>query len=263
VTTVACRQLAPTLGDLAGNHARVVAAIEDASAGGVDVLVLPELATSGYAFATPEELSGCAIGLDDPRIAEWSRAVRGNTVVVVGFAECGPDGVLYNSAVLLDAQGVRAHYRKAHLWDREKLLFTSGDERAPVVDTAHGRIGLLICYDLEFPEYTRALALAGADLLAVPTNWPLVPRPEGERPPEVLIAQATARVNHVFVACCDRAGTERGLEWTSGTCIVDEQGFLATRIGGAQAAELDLDRARDKTLSEYAHAWADRRPELY
>jgi 5-aminopentanamidase len=200
--------------------------------------------------------------VDDPRVAEWSGAVRGSTVVVVGFAERGRDGI-YISAVALDCHGIRAVYRKAHLWDREKLLFTRGEQRAPVVDTALGRIGMLICYDLEFPEYTRALALAGADLLAIPTNWPLVARPVTERPPVVVIAQATARMNRIFVACCDRAGTERGIEWTAGTCIVDEQGYLATDIGGDLTAEIDLRRARNKALSDYADALGDRRPELY
>ena len=72
----------------------------------------------------------------------------------------------------------------------------------------------------EFPELTRSLALAGTQLLLVPTNWPLVPRPEGERPPEVVIGMAAARVNRMAVACADRVGLERGQDWTGGTTIV-------------------------------------------
>jgi predicted amidohydrolase len=186
-------------------------------------------------------------------------------VAIAGFAERGGDGLVYNSAAVLDRRGLIGVYRKGHLWDREKLWFTPGPEPPRVFDTPHGRVGVLVCYDLEFPEMTRTLALAGAELIAVPTNWPLVPRPEGERAPEVGIAMAAARVNRVFVACCDRTGPERGQEWNAGTSIVDVDGWvLAAQAGvGPASAEVDLARARDKSFGGLADAFADRRPELY
>ena len=88
-----------------------------------------------------------------------------------------PTAVIYNSAAVVDSSGVRAVYRKTHLWDRERLIFTPGAELPPVVETAHGRIGVLICYDLEFPELPRSLALRGADLICAPVNWPLIDPP--------------------------------------------------------------------------------------
>jgi predicted amidohydrolase len=109
------------------------------------------------------------------------------------------------------------------------------------------------------------LALGGAELLAVPTNWPVMERPAGERPPVVTIAMATARVNRVFVACCDRTGTERGQEWTAGTAIIDRMGWVLseqTEVGPA-SAEVELALARDKTLTQLCDALGDRRPELY
>jgi 5-aminopentanamidase len=261
VTRIACRQLAPRLGDLAANRELTLGAIREAVADGADIVVLPELATSGYMLASPDEARAVAIGPDHALFSEWARAA-GAATVVGGFCEAGAGGRLYNSAAVVDASGVRAVYRKTHLWDREKLVFAPGAEPPPLVDTAHGRIGVLVCYDLEFPELTRALALAGADLLAVPTNWPLVERPPGERPPEVVIAMATARVNRMFIACSDRTGTERGQEWTEGTHIIDEQGWVAA-AGAAATADVDLSRARDKVLTEHADALGDRRPELY
>ena len=96
-----------------------------------------------------------------------------------------------------------------------------------MLDTAVGRVAVVICYDLEFPELTRSVALAGAQLLLVPTNWPLVPRPAGERPPEVVIAMAAARVNRMAVVCADRVGTERGMEWTGGATIIGVDGWVA------------------------------------
>ena len=123
---------------------------------------------------------------------------------------------------------------------------------------------MLICYDLEFPEMPRMLALQGAELIAVPTNWPRAHWPEGEHPPEVVIAMATARTNRVFVACCDRTGTERGQEWTAGTSIIDETGWVrASADGGLAIADVDLSAARTKALTERADVLEDRRPELY
>jgi predicted amidohydrolase len=266
VTRVVCRQLAPRIGDLAANRDASLRAIAEAVEAGADVVVLPELVTSGYVFERAEEALAAAIPRTDPLLGEWAQAAaRGGAVVVGGFCERGEDGHVYNSAALVDGSGVRAVHRKTHLWDREKLWFRPGDRPPPVVDTAAGRIGMLICYELEFPELTRQLALAGAELLAVPTNWPLVERPPGERPPEVLIGMAAARVNRMFVACCDRTGAERGQEWTGGTTIIDEAGWVVatqTDVGPA-SADLDLERARDKRLTDLCDALGDRRPELY
>lgn len=263
---IACRQLAPRIADLDANRALATAAIRDAVGDGADVVVLPELVTSGYVFASPEEAASVAVAPEHPLFAEWAaEAARGDALVVGGFCEAGDDGRLYNSAAVVDGSGVRAVYRKTHLWDREKLVFTPGDAPPPVLETRVGRLGVLVCYDLEFPEMTRAVALQGADLLAVPTNWPWGERPAGERPPEVVIAMATARINRMFVACCDRTGTERGQAWMEGTTIVDEAGWVLAEAGadGAAVADVDLARARDKTFTALADALGDRRPELY
>jgi predicted amidohydrolase len=266
MTRVAVQQLAPTLGDVEANRALALAAIREALEAGADVVVLPELITSGYLFASREEVAAAAIGRDHEILGEWAaEAARADAVIVAGFCERGDDGEIYNSAALLDAGGLRAVYRKLHLWDGEKLLFVPGSEAPPVVDTRVGRIAAVICYDLEFPELTRAVALAGAQLLAVPTNWPLVPRPDGERPPEAVIAMAAARVNRMAVACADRLGTERGLEWTGGATIIGVDGWVAaeTHEPGLLLADLDLAPALDKRLTERADAFGDRRPELY
>jgi predicted amidohydrolase len=266
MTRVVCQQLGPRVGAPAANRLLTLRAITEAVEVGADLVVLPELATSGYAFAGRDEAAVAAIPASDPLFGEWAAAVAGSGAVVVGgYCELGDDGLLYNTAALVDSSGVVATYRKTHLWDREKLVFESGQQMPPVVDTRCGRVGLLVCYDLEFPELTRSLALRGAELIVAPSNWPLVDRPVGERPPEVIAAMAAARANRVFVACCDRVGDERGVRWTGGTSIVDESGWVvATADGeGAAVAELDLARARHKTLSPRNDALADRRPELY
>jgi predicted amidohydrolase len=265
MTRIAAVQLSPVVGDLAGNVDRATAAIRDALAGGAEVVVLPELTTSGYVFASEEEARGLAIDASDPRLAGWA-ALLGGAVLVVGFAELGRDGLLYNSAAVLDADGVQAVYRKVHLWDLEKRFFTPGSGQPALVDTRFGRIGLMICFDLEFPEWTRIAALQGTDLLVVPANWPLQPRADGEDVPEVQVAAATARLNHMAVVVADRQGTERGVAWAGGTHVVGADGGIIDRVGegnGIAWADVDLPASRDKRQATLVDLLADRRPDLY
>jgi predicted amidohydrolase len=266
VTRVAAAQLAPTIADLEANRTLALGAIADAVRAGADVVVLPELITSGYMLASPEEARSVAITTDHEILREWAaEAARADIVLAGGFCELGEDGNVYNSAAVFDSTGLRAVYRKLHLWDAEELIFQPGADPPPVIDTRVGRIAMVICYDLEFPELTRSVALAGAQLLLVPTNWPLVDRPAGERPPEVLIAMAAARVNRMAIVCADRVGPERGMEWTGGATIVGADGWVAaeSREPGLLSADIDLELALDKRLTEHADAFADRRPEMY
>lgn len=260
MTRVACCELAPVVGDLDGNLALAQDAV--LAAAGADLIVLPELVTSGYCFASAAEARSVAIPADHPALHDWGSH---GAVVIGGFAELGGDGAVYNSAALVDASGVRAVYRKTHLWDRESLFFTPGADPAPVVETAVGRVGVMICYDQEFPEMPRSVALRGADLLALPTNWPWVDRPAGQPAPEVLIAMASARVNRMAIACCDRRGVERGQRWNEASTIISADGWpLATAdAGGTALAEVDLLASRDKRISARNDVHADRRPDVY
>lgn len=268
-TRVACAQLTLNVGDPEGNRAAARAAIERAATAGAEVVVLPELTNSGYVFHDPAEAASLAEPLDGPTVADWSALARRHRMIVVGgLRERDEEGLIRNSAVLVDPAGPRAVHRKAHLFGTEREFFVPGAELPPVVDTAVGRIGLLVCYDQEFPEYVRALALREADLLCLPVNWPLFPRPEGERPSEVVRVQANAAINRMFVAASDRAGTERDVVWTGGSVIVDPDGFPvagpATETGDALLlADCALTTARDKRVGEHNDVLGDRRPELY
>jgi 5-aminopentanamidase len=266
---VAVHQLAPIVGDLDGNRARAIAALDAAAAAGARVVVLPELVVSGYVFRDAGEARALAEPADGPTLTGWAeRATAHDLVVVGGFAEDGGDGRFYNSAAVVDASGIRAVYRKAHLWDRESLVFTPGDMPPPVVDTRHGRIATMVCYDLDFPEWVRLAALAGAELLCVPTNWPRGPRPVGERPMEVLRAMVAASTNRIAVAVCDRCGDERGVRWVAGSAIAGPDGWLLAGPPADAApvlltADVDLAATRDKAVGPRNDALADRRPALY
>lgn len=264
MTQITCVQMAPVLLDLASNRMRTVDAISKAVGAGADVVVLPELVTSGYMFEMDDNLRSVAIKRDDGLFFDWAEAVGTNSIVIGGFCELGDDGLIYNSAAVVDASGVLAVYRKVHLWDREDGFFAAGSDKPPVIDTRHGQLGVLICYDLSFPEMARSLALRGADIIAVPTNWPLTPRPEGERAAEVTTAMSTARLNRLYVACCDRSGAERSQQWTEGSTIIDPEGWiLADAQDGSATTKIETHKAEDKRRTTQADAFADRRPEMY
>jgi predicted amidohydrolase len=266
---VACPQLAPVVGDPESNRRLTREAVREAVGAGARLIVLPELATSGYVFDSWEEARASAEPAAGASLAAWSEeAARGGAVVVGGFCELGEDGRLYNSAAVVDGGGVLGVYRKIHLWDRERLFFEPGRECAPVLETPVGRVGVGVCYDLNFPEVARGLALAGADIVVLPSNLPRSPRPAGERPIEVTLAMATAHLNHVFVALCDRCGPERGVEWVGGSVVCDEWGWLLAGpppdFGrGLVLADCDFARARDKAWNERNDVFGDRRPDLY
>jgi 5-aminopentanamidase len=267
-TVVACCQLAPVLGDPAANRELAAGAVAHAVERGARVVVLPELVSSGYVFESQAEARASAEAADGATVALWARLAADHEIVVVGgFCELA-GGEVFNSAALVDPGGLRCVYRKAHLWDAESLWFTPGSAAPPVVPTRFGRIGVMICYDLEFPEWVRLPALDGAQLLCAPTNWPAFPRPDGERPAEIVRVQADAAVNRMFIAACDRTGEERGVAWVGGSVIVDADGWPlaeATMTAGPIiiTAGCQLGQALDKATSPRNDVHADRRPALY
>jgi 5-aminopentanamidase len=177
-----------------------------------------------------------------------------------------------NRAAALDV-AVRAADRGARIIVLPELtpsgyVFASPQEARSVVDTEFGRVAVMICYDAEFPEWVRLPALAGADLLAVPTNWPAEPVPPGERPMVVANVQAAAFANRMFVAAACRCGPERGVSWVGGSLIAGPDGYPLAGPAGADDPELlladcDLARARTKATSPRNDPHLDRRPTLY
>jgi 5-aminopentanamidase len=269
---VAVAQLALSVGELDANRQAGRAAVAEAAAAGARLVVLPELSDSGYVFSDAGEARSLASpAASCVTLSEWrSLAASHDLAIAGGFCELGPDRTLYNSAAIVDASGTRAVYRKAHLWDAEKKVFTQGDDAPPVVALPFGNVALMICYDLEFPEWVRLAALSGADLIAAPVNWPAPasPEPPGERSGEVVSAQAAASANGVFIAVADRCMTERGVDWVGGSVIIRRGGYPAAGPvcedrTAVLTATIDLRMARDKRISERNDLFADRRPDLY
>ncbi|OEU92295.1 carbon-nitrogen hydrolase [Streptomyces abyssalis] len=242
-----------------------LAALDDAAraaaAGGARLLVTPELSLTGYALG--DGVDGRAETADGPSARAVSRIAAAHGIAVVyGYPERDPDsGALHNSAALVGADGrVLAGYRKTHLYgDYETGHFTPGDRLLVQADLEGVRTGLLICYDVEFPEAVRAHALAGTELLVVPTA---LMRPYDFVAETVLPARAWE--NQLYVAYADRAGREGDFDFAGLSCLAAPDGSVPARAGRDEAllvadvdtALLHASRARNTYLT-------DRRAALY
>jgi predicted amidohydrolase len=266
---IAVGQVRISIEDVGANRAAVAEVVGRAAKLGADLVVLPELVTSGYVFTDAAEARGHAESSTGPTVSLFAELSAEHQIMIIGgWCERADSDRLYNSAAVLDRGELLANYRKTHLWDREKLIFTPGEEAPPVINTRLGLVGVMVCYDLEFPELVGEVARRGAQLIAAPSNWPAgVPVPVGERPVEVIKAQAAAAVNRIAVAVADRCGPERDVPWIGASVICGMDGYLlagpATGEPALLWADVDLAAARDKRLGPHNDALGDRRPELY
>ncbi len=269
---VAALQFQAEPGAAGANRARTLALIAEAAAGGARVIVLPELAISGYTL-DETALRAAAEPVDGPTLAAWHEAARRLGLVIAGgFCErVGED--LHNSALLVGPDGLLLHYRKLHLFDGEKTVFAPGDLGLPVADTPFGRIGLCVCYDLRFVEVMRALALRGADLVVVPTAW-VGGFDKVARDGDGLIGQARgaivqANLNQVYVACASQCGATPQMSFLGSSLIADPYGRilsgpLPADADGTVAAEVDLAQARlAQERSALIRPRRDRRTDVY
>lgn len=221
------------------------AAIRSAAALGARVVVLPECASGGWAFADRAESTAAAQPIEGgPTIRAWTALARDLGIWVCGgFGEITVDGSLYNSAALISPRGVESVYRKVHLWNTEQLAFDPGNLGFPVVETPFGRVGMLICYDAWIPESFRSLAVRGADLVLAPSDWVPNPHQPGDVPPLAhIMVTAGAHSNQFYVAAASRYGVERGQEFIGRSVIANHTGWLLTEAGsGAEVIAASID----------------------
>lgn len=264
-------QMAPRIGQKQDNLARSVELIERAAARGTHLVVLPELVNCGYMFESREEAFALAENIPGGESTSlWSEvAQRLGLYIVAGLAEREGDK-LYNSAVLIGPKGYVGRYRKLHLWSDEHLFFEAGDLGLPVFHTEIGRIGVVICYDGWFPEVYRLLAMKGADLVCMPTNWvPMAGQVSGTTAMANMLAMASAHANGLAIVCADRIGTERGQAFIGQSLIVGANGFpLAGPASQDQeeiiSARINLKVSRKiRHLNAFNHVLHDRRIDIY
>lgn len=268
---IACIQMEPHVGAKRDNVARSIRHIESAAKNGASLVVLPELANSGYVFADRDEAFSLAEELPNGETTRifTEAAQRLGIHIVAGIAERAGER-LYNSAIFTGPSGAIGVYRKLHLWGDEKRFFEPGDLGVPVFDTPLGRIAIAICYDGWFPETYRLAATQGADLVCVPTNWVPMPAQPDDRPAmATTLAMAAAHSNGLAIACANRIGIERGQPFIGQSLIVGGDGWpLAGPASSDQEellyASIDLKRTRaQRTLSASNHVQRDRRVDVY
>jgi len=220
---IAALQMHAIAGDGEANMERIAAAAADAAAGGAKLLIVPELAVTGYGAgqAAFEKLASPATGTVAERLSAIARENR--IAIVAGFAE--QEGTLiYNSALFTDGIGTNAVYRKSHLYgDYERNVFKPGIPNSVLVELGGIRLGMLICYDVEFPENVRRLALAGADLVVVPTALP-----KGSSGTFIAnhMIQVRAFENQVFVAYINHCGADDNFTYAGLSRIAAPDGKL-------------------------------------
>jgi len=261
----------PVIGEKNHNLQKSAVQIEKAAQNGAQIIVLPELANTGYVFNTRAEAFSLAekIPTGESTLFWLELAHRLDVTIVAGIAECD-DEKLFNAAVILGPGGYIGRFRKIHLWDEENLFFEPGDLGFPVFQTRHGRIGIMICYDGWFPESYRMLALQGADLVCMPTNWVPIPGQDPKREPMAnVLAMASAHSNSLFVAAADRVGIEREQPFIGHSLIVSHTGWPVA--GPASSTEQDIiyaqvnlsDARRKRNWGAFNQVLRDRRTDLY
>jgi len=256
---VALAQLRPVLGDKSANLATAARVIAEAAAARADLVVFPELFLTGY--FTREHTREIAEHSDGPSLKILAAHARAHRIaVVMGFPEADrARDAVYDAVCLISAAGeLEACYRKLHLYGEEHRYFAAGNEHA-VTTVAGCRIGLMICFDIEFPELARLVALQGAQILLV-SSANMSPFESYQE----AYLKARALENHAFVVLTNRVGTEETVQFFGGSGACDPLGRVLCRAGAEETlliADLDLSLiAQSRRLFDY---FTSRRPGLY
>lgn len=261
---VAIAQLTSTL-DKTQNLQKAVEYVGKAKAAGADFVIFPEMYSAAATPKSGVRPSEVAESLDGPFVSGLAQAAREQGIYVVcGVYESieGDQDRAYNTTVFFNRSGelIKA-YRKTHLYDAfsymESDYIAAGNTPYEIIETEFGKIGLIVCYEVRFPEIARQFALQGADLLFVPAGWVAGPMKEDHW--ETLV-RTRAIENTMFVCAADQVGNI----FAGRSMIVDPMGVIVASAGEEETllvAELDLDRiqrVRGKLPSV-----SNRRPELY
>jgi predicted amidohydrolase len=255
------------LGDRPRNLARAVAALDAEAAAGCDLAVFPELSLTGYVFESRAEAEAHAESIPGPSTDAIAAAARRTGVAAaVGLLERDAAGRVYNAVAFVGPAGVLGVYRKTHLPAMGVDRFLDrGDRLLPPLEIADVRVSALVCYDGTFPEPTRALALRGAELVVLPTNWPEQESLKGD-----FLPATRALENVVWFAAVNRVRTERGVRFLGNSSLADPGGRTVVRLGaeaGVARAVVDPATARVKRRVTApgleVDRFRDRRPSLY
>lgn len=252
-------QFEPKIGDLEQTIQNIEKFRHDMR--GADLIVLPELANSGYNFESREQALMLSETTADSKFLRYIVDIckEMKTHIVCGFCE-REGGVIYNSALLCNSTGVVGKYRKIHLFNTEKDFFESGNLPLTVYRVGEATIGMLVCFDWMFPELWRLYALRGVDIICHSSNLVLPGFAQQAVPVYALI-------NNLFVITANRIGTENGLTFTGLSTFAAPKGKLLAQAPQAESqlmlVDIDVSLARNKMITPRNHIFDDRRPEFY
>lgn len=266
------------LGENDRNLERALSKLEEAAKDGADLIVFPEAALSGYCFGSLDEARPFLDEAAGPRLSAFrERCADLGVVGVLGFLELlrtpQPGAfewdTVYNSALIAyrhEDVHATAIYRKSHLPTLGVDRFVERGEGFAVLETPLLKLGTLICYDIRFCEAARCLALDGAEVIALPTNWP-----EGAESSPDFLTTARAWESRVWIVAANRCGVERGRRFIGRSQIVSPTGKIVCEAGNEETIlyhDLDLSLSRNKRIVNEPGEWelditGDRRPELY
>ena len=250
--TVTVVQAAPVPRDLAANIAHVAETIASTR---TDLLVFPELFLSGYQIS---DLAPIGITVDDPRLAPLASAcAEHGTAVLAGFVETTAEGFT-DAYLAIDRDGrILPPIRKTHLFGDEATVFLRGSSLAPVA-LCGVRVGVINCFEVEFPEVARTLALQGADLL-VAGSANMHPFEQDHR----IATLARALENRLPLAYANRVGAESGHHFCGASRLIDANGTVLGQLGTEETGSLTADLALGVQPAPETDMLAQRRPELY
>lgn len=257
---VATVQFEPTMFEKERNVARLVELVAEAARAGAELIVTPEMGTTGYCWFDRAEVAPHVEPVPGPTTARFEEVARDHGChVVIGMPEVDPaSGLYYNSAILIGPDGVVGTHRKTHPYISEPKWSAPGDLGHRVFDTPVGRVAMLICMDIHFVETARLVGLAGADIICHISNW-LAER----APAPYWITRALE--NGCYLIEANRWGLERTVQFSGGSCIIGPDGAVEASIDagdGIAYAMVDIERARARrVLGE--PVFEQRRPDLY
>lgn len=257
--TISLGQMDVRLGDPAANWHTVQTMTAEAKRRGSDVVVFPELWSTGYDL---ENAAKYATPTDAGLFAQVAALAQTHQIAILGSClSLMGEGKFGNTAVYFDANGRSlGEYSKLHLFRlmQEEQFLTAGP-RPKLVEPAWGKAGLSICYDLRFPELFRRYALAGAQLVFVPAEWP---HPRLVHWQTLLRARAVE--NQMFVVACNRVGRSKNTDFFGHSCIIDPWGELVIELGEGEmlgTAVIDIEKVNE--VRAKIPVFEDRRPEVY
>ncbi len=256
-------QFRPLFGKIEKNLEKVITVL-DGVGNKADLIVLPELAFTGYYFKDRKELMDLAEDPADSKTLKILEALckRNDLHIVTGFAERSGDKV-FNSAILVGPGGIEHTYRKLHLFNEEKNTFDPGDIPLSIQKVKGVSIGMMVCFDWAFPEVTRSLALQGAQIICHPSNLVLT------FCQEAMLTRCLE--NRVFAITTNRFGTDKRpqgeLRFTGKSQIVAPGGLLVHRAHSQKneifITEIDPSEADNKSITPLNDLLSDRRPDCY